>query len=240
MVAKSFQSLTIVGDPFQESGRIYIYVKNEKTGNTRKVRWYTESEYNKMYPDDPKVEVIKMRKTQKEIFGFDKGYITIFNNGLDEENDFFRLSNARYCVRWGWYVVSSESVPCELPVGTEAIQLPWELVGNPDGSLKPTVEVRQAIDRLLYEDHPSEHVGAVGERLELTLKVIKSISLDSDYGKYTVHTFEDKNGNQFVWSTSAKCWEVGTEKRLRGTVKQHQVYHNIKQTVLTRCAEVNK
>jgi hypothetical protein len=238
MVAKSFQALTLVGEPFQESGRMYIYVKNEKTGSTRKVRWYTETEYYKMYPDDPRGEIIKMTKTQKEIFGFDNGYVTIFSNSMDEENEFHRLSNARYCLRFGWYVVSTEPVSPDLPNGVTAIQLPWELVGNADGSLKPTIEVRQAVDRLLYADNTSEYVGDVGERLELTLTVVNTIFLECDYGKDTVHTFEDQNGNQFIWSTSAKSWEIGTEKRLRGTVKQHQTYKNIKQTVLTRCMEV--
>ena len=49
MVAKSFQNMKQLGEPFNEKGKMYVNVKNEKSGTVRKVRWYTESEYAKMY-----------------------------------------------------------------------------------------------------------------------------------------------------------------------------------------------
>ena len=42
MVAKSFQAMTQIGEPFEMSGTMYVMVQNEKTGTIRKVRWYTE------------------------------------------------------------------------------------------------------------------------------------------------------------------------------------------------------
>ena len=41
MVAKSFQSMKQMGEPFVEKGKMYVNVQNEKTGTIRKVRWYT-------------------------------------------------------------------------------------------------------------------------------------------------------------------------------------------------------
>ena len=49
-VAKSYQELEIVGDVFVSSGRQYVNVKL-KSGKTKTVRWYTDSEYRKMYPE---------------------------------------------------------------------------------------------------------------------------------------------------------------------------------------------
>ena len=236
MVAKSFQAMTQIGEPFEMSGTMYVMVQNEKTGTIRKVRWYTEKEYAKLYPKD--VIAARPFKSQKDALGFKDGYITIFNTGMDEDNEWFQESNARYCIWWGWYIVSTEKVSCDLPIGTVAVRLDWEIVGSDDGYLKPANEVRQAVDRLLYSDSKSVHQGTVGERIEIDVVVVKAVILENGYGKYTVHTFEDQDGNQYVWSTSARNWEAGTTKRLRGTIKQHQTYKNIQQTVLTRCAEV--
>ena len=77
MVAKSFQSMKQLGEPFCEKGKMYVNVQNEKTGTIRKVRWYTDAEYAKMYGekvDKPASEF----KCQKQILGFENGYITIF------------------------------------------------------------------------------------------------------------------------------------------------------------------
>ena len=50
MVAKSYQTLEIVQEPFSENGRLYVKVKTKK-GTIKKVRWYSEAEYARMYPD---------------------------------------------------------------------------------------------------------------------------------------------------------------------------------------------
>jgi hypothetical protein len=50
----------------------------------------------------------------------------------------------------------------------------------------------------------------------------------------------DVNENVYVWTTASKSWEEGSEHYIRGTVKEHSVYKNTKQTVLTRCTEVKK
>ena len=53
MVAKSYQSLKQIGEPYYKNGKQYVVVLNENTGNKREVRWYTESEYVKLYGSLP-------------------------------------------------------------------------------------------------------------------------------------------------------------------------------------------
>ena len=77
-VAKSFQTFEQLCEPYSTSGKMYIQVKNPKTGTIRTVRWYTEKEYAKMYPSEISVTTKKV-KTQKEVLGFEKGYITFIN-----------------------------------------------------------------------------------------------------------------------------------------------------------------
>ena len=50
MVAKSYQDLETVGDVFISSGKQYVNVKL-KSGKIKSVRYYTEAEYYKMYPE---------------------------------------------------------------------------------------------------------------------------------------------------------------------------------------------
>ena len=235
MVAKSYQGLEIISDVFTSSGRQYVNVKL-KSGATKTVRWYSEYEYNKLYPGNAPV-VNTTKKTQKEIFGFDEGYITIFKGNTYAEIDWFRESVAKYNRLFGWYISSGLEMP-EVPCSLEPIQLAWDLVGNEDGSLKEDHIIKQVIEALVYEESTSEFVGTIGQRLELVVKVERAIELNNNYGYSTMHLMRDEDGNLFVWTTASKHWEVGSVKTIRGTVKDHRTYKNEKQTVLTRCQEV--
>ena len=238
-VAKSYQDLEIVGEVFVSSGRQYVNVKM-KSGKLKTVRWYTDAEYRKMYPEAPAVDHASdpYFKPQKEVLGFTKGYITIFKGDTYSEIEWFRASIARYARFWGWYIISTEEVPADLPEGITPVQLPWELVGQEDGKLKPEHLVKEGVESIMYEESDSEYVGSIGERLDLYLTVERAIELDGAYGRSTMHIMRDDCGNLFVWTTGAKSWSAGTEHHIKGTVKDHRKYRNECQTVLTRCVEI--
>ena len=201
----------------------------------RKVRWYTEEEYAKYYPNqNPKAPV----KTQKEVLGFTFNYITIFKGNTYSHLEWFRASIAKYDKRWGWYITSDENVPFDLPAGLEPIRLSWNMVGDEDGLLKDADEIRKIVDGLIYEPSGSEFVGEPGARLELELTVREANKGSSYYGDYTVHHMEDAAGNKFMWNTSVKTWEVGKTYHIKATVKEHKVFRNVNTTILTRCTEV--
>lgn len=236
MVAKSYQTMKQLGEPFSEKGKMYVNVQNEKTGTVRKVRWYTEEEYAKMYNEKPNKP--KEFKSQKQVLGFENGYITIFKGDTYANLEWFQRSIARYCKWWGWYIVSTEAVPFDLPVGIEPVELKWELVGEEEGMLKPDAEVKRAVESILYDKGNSEFVGSVGERLDIEVTVIAARQMNGYYGPCTVHYMEDAAGNQYLWNTSAKSWEVGDVRHIKGTVKEHKVIKNVSTTILTRCTIV--
>lgn len=242
MVAKSYQSMKQLGDPFCENGRMYVNVE-AKNGKARKVRFYTEDEYYKMYPNEERPGG-KLFTNQKKLLGFDKGYITIFKGDTEKYDYWFSHSIARFCRFWGWYIVSTETIPFDLPADIEPVRLDWEQVGSNSGELKDEAEVEAIVSSILCGQHPSTFQGLVGERLELDLIVIKNVQKETDFrGKKstnTVHTFEDLCGNHYVWDTGAKNWAEGSAKRVRATVKEHKIINNIQTTVLTRCMEVMK
>ena len=235
MVAKSFQSLEIVDEPYTLKGRQYVHVRT-KTGSLRQVRWYSDYEYRKMYPEDAAANTT-VYKTQKEVLGFEKGYITIFRGNTYEDKEYFKFNSARYHKFWGWYFISTDELPDDIPEDVEPIRLDWELVGNEDGKLKPDSEVVKAVESLIYEPDESEFQGEVGEKIHTFVTVEKNIQLDGYYGPSNMHIMRDDDGNCFVWTTTAKNWPVGSEHSIIGTIKALSTYKGTKQTVLTRCRE---
>ena len=112
------------------------------------------------------------------------------------------------------------------------------------------VEKKIAEEKRAIENAKVEYYGAVGDKFELTLTFDKSFCFEGDYGFTYIHLFHDDEGHQFKWSSSRgtyQCWcktngkdgfleyEVGKKYILRGTIKAHKEYRNVKQTVITRC-----
>ena len=231
MVAKSYQNLEQVGDIFISNGRQYVNVRT-KTGNLKSVRWYTDAEYEKMYPED-----FKLKGSQKLALGFQKEYITIFKGDTYNNKDWFPAHNCRYTRFWGWYLPSTFDLPEALPIGVEAVTLPWNLVGEGD-SLISEDQVTAAVASIIYEESPSEYQGELGGRIEREVTIQKVIDLETAYGASKMFIMEDMDKNIYVWVTATKNWIAGEHKHIRGTVKDFRTYQNVRQTVLTRCQEV--
>lgn len=237
MVAKSYQNLEQVGEPFTISGRQYVQVRT-KAGTLKQVRFYTTSEYQKIYPNEP----IAATYNVKQALGFTNGFITIFKGNTYEDREWFKASNARYHTYWGWYFTSEEELPTDIPSDVAPIKLTWESISDAElGILLPQSTINKVLENLLYTDEdPSQFVGTVGERIPLLLKVEKVIPHESNYGISNIHTMRDNNSNVFIWATSARCLSVGSYYKMTGQIKKHQTYHNVKQTWLTRCLSIEE
>lgn len=240
-VAKSYIGLTQTCEPYQnDNGKMYVKVIL-KSGKEKEVRWYNDSEFEKMYAGTSVVKTPSPDATAiKHALGFDNGYITIFRGDQETNNDWFRFSNARYARYWGWYVVSTEEIPENLPFGIEPIKLYWKDIIGPDGNMKPENKVKEIVDVLLYGESDSQFVGSIGERLELIVKVAKAIQFDGAYGKTTMHIMHDDSGNEYIWTTGAKTLTIDKEYSMRGSIKDHRVYKGVNQTILTRCLILDK
>jgi hypothetical protein len=242
MVAKSFQSMEQICDPYEVSGKMYVKVKNPKTGNTRQVRWYTEKEYAKYYPE---VKIIKPDhsndpywKPRKVVLGFEKGYVTIFKGDTFANLDWFRSSCARYNKICGWFIPSELEIPEDMPKDLVPIKLDWDLIAVDENTLKPDAVVREVVDGLLYESDGSEYVGEIGERIEKDFTIVRVLPQEGNYGSSTLHMMKDEDGNIYLWNTAARTLSEGETYRMKGTVKDHKIYRNSKETILTRCKEI--
>lgn len=245
-VAKSYSGFRQINKPFKKDGKMYVTVVTDK-GLQKVVRWYSDSEYARMYPD---VKIDKTKdpyyKPQKIVLGFEKGYITIFKGFNPEKHEeWFRENKAcRFTRYWGWYVISTEEIPKDLPEGVEPVKLFWDPIGNEEGRLKDEATVKKCVrDTLLAairKPNPtSARQGKVGDRLDIKFKVIgKQTKENKQYNSKThLYEFQDLKGNYYKWKTSAKDWSIGTHHHIRGTVKEFDELNGEPCTVLTRCIE---
>lgn len=88
-VAKSYQSLEILCEPYVlDKGRQYVKVRT-KNGENKQVRWYTDAEYAKMYPEakaevKPAVPIGKPRLASAMVLlPFLKEILLVISTGLD-------------------------------------------------------------------------------------------------------------------------------------------------------------
>lgn len=112
-------------------------------------------------------------------------------------------------------------------------------------SLFPTFNREFEHQAKLKEEHAkgmmSTHQGKVGERLTVNVESVKCItSWESCYDGYHTSTtyvwkITDTNGNIFTWKTSTYLNEDNAPKVIKGTVKEHKIFREVKQTELTRC-----
>lgn len=257
MVAKSFQNMEMLTEPFKENGKMYIKVRNPKTGTERKVRWYTEKEYNKIYPGSavsqktitkdsyywsPATETYHDNdpywKSQKELFGFTKGYITIFSGNTYNYKDYLKSIGCKYTKFWGWGLSSEIELPSDFPEELIPLKLEWSKIGNEEtGKLLSDTQISEVVDSLIYGESVSQYMGILGERIEITAKVTKIKELEGAFGMQTLYVLEDICGNVYIWITTSQktVLEENEEYNLRGTVKAHKTYKGVNQTILTRC-----
>ncbi|WP_371792254.1 hypothetical protein OG285_24990 [Streptomyces sp. NBC_01471] len=97
---------------------------------------------------------------------------------------------------------------------------------------------KEASERTAQNSRPQ---GTVGERITTAATVTTVIELEGrTYGYHTQRRrlvkFQDPSGNVFIWfSSAADIPDQGDQVELTGTVKDHSIYGETAQTVLTRC-----
>lgn len=86
------------------------------------------------------------------------------------------------------------------------------------------------------EKKPSNHVGNIGDKLELDVTYEASRWTTNDAGGFYIHQFVDAQGNVLKWMTGKEIEaDKGTMVKLRGTVKNHNEFKGAKETIVTRC-----
>lgn len=91
--------------------------------------------------------------------------------------------------------------------------------------------------RLEKEQTLNEHLGQLKERLVLELTVVRTHHIETDYGTKAIVSMRDNDGRSVVWfgtSDRAIGAQVGNKFTGKATIKAHEEYNGIAQTVITR------
>jgi hypothetical protein len=100
-------------------------------------------------------------------------------------------------------------------------------------------EVGNEIKRKASEK--SVHFGTPEKREVFTLTLTDRWDVEGIYGVTRIHKFLDLAGNVAVWFSSSKViGTVGETWKVKATVKKHEVRKGVNETVLSRCAAVEK
>ena len=129
-------------------------------------------------------------------------------------------------------------LPEDFPTDLIPVKLYWNKIGNEEGSLYADSTVKEEVDKLIYDPGTSDWQGAIGERLDIYVTIVKALEI-GDFGDI-LHIMKDSDENEYVWKTSVRRLEETKTYHLRGTVKEHKTFRNTKQTVLTRCTLVKE
>ena len=236
-VEKTYASMEIEGEPFKENGRMYINVR-AKSG-IKKVRWYSDAEYKRMYPEE-EVKHDIMDFNARHAFGFgDLGFITIYKAPesvlevfVNEHREFFRRN-----LTFGYYTPSRINLP-ELPSNICPIRLYWKDVMDHDNRMKPHEIVTKLVASLIGNKTESKYQGSINEWLQKTVTIKDKKSNESHFGTKHIYSLIDEDGNAYVWETGAKDYALDTTVSLKMKVKEHKEIDGNEITIVWYCKEI--
>lgn len=80
----------------------------------------------------------------------------------------------------------------------------------------------------------SNHIAAIGERLELTLKVAHIVEIPTEYGLMLIHIMTDENQNRVIYKGTKRLADKGETVTVKATIKDHGERDGEKQTIIRR------
>lgn len=236
-VAKTYANMEIQGEPFKENGRMYVNILSSK--GLKKVRWYSDTEYKRLYPNQEEIKNDIMDFNARHAFGFGElGYITIYkgNNILIENWAEEDRTNLRYNLTFLYYTPSKLEVPYT-PKGIEPIRLMWEEVMDHDDRMKPHEVVQKIVAAKREALNESTYQGEENDWIEKEVTIRENKAYETQYGDKHTHYMVDSEGNTYVWETGSKNFESGTTLKLKMKVKAHKEIRGEKCTLVWYCKE---
>ena len=168
---------------------------------------------------------------QEKGFQDDRIYLVGIADSFEKQDE-IKAAGGRYNEFTGWYF--SEHHPEYQTVEMTAEELLGE---DAWGKLNWVAawEIREKMKKKLPQEPASEHIGQVGDKVDLEVTYTRTGSFQTAFGTTWVHNFKDAAGNILIWKTSACSGFEKDTLRIKATIKAHDEYNGVKQTVLTRC-----
>jgi hypothetical protein len=105
-----------------------------------------------------------------------------------------------------------------------------------DRQLEAAATAIERQKKRIAENAASDWVGSIKERIEFEAEVVGVYGTEGYYGHTDIVKLKDGDNNQFTWFASDYTnLERSDRISIKGTIKAHDEFRGIKQTVLTRC-----
>jgi hypothetical protein len=107
--------------------------------------------------------------------------------------------------------------------------------GNLTARQKESVESCFAvIDRKEAMKANSQHIGAVGDKVIMTITVAHTVVITSMYGNTYLSICTDEHGNSVIYKGNATFPDTKETATIKATIKEHGVRDGVKQTIIQR------
>lgn len=185
---------------------------------------------------------IVQRKLAQQ-YGYDNDFLNVFNSVRDKIDE---ITVKTYTAIAKEDVEVAVEMVSRFPDDTYYNNLKV-IVSNeyiPLNKLGLLVSIPKAIDR--YEEEKrrqeekeklaaeSNYLGSVGEKISMNFVSGREVACcETQFGLLHIYEFKDANGNTVVWKTSSGK-DIPESGVITGTVKAHEEYDGIKQTVILR------
>ena len=193
-------------------------------------------------PNDFSNKNIVQRKLAQK-YGFDNDFLNITNSvrsEIDEIDLKIDSAIARENVEVAVEMVSR--FPDDIYYNNLKVIVSNEYI--PLNKLGLLVSIPKAIDR--YEEEKkrqeekerlateSNYIGSVGDKIEIDfVSGREAACCETQFGLLHIYEFKDASGNVIVWKSSSGK-EIPESGKISGTVKAHEEYNGVKQTVILR------
>jgi len=221
---------------------------NGKGFVTLDVRAYTDKEYarTQLKADELRnkreaeriANAIESNREYREKNGFENGYIMAILGNTYSIREELKDMGAKFSNSFGWYFFGGYEPKDS---AYELHRVDWDDVSMQKGeyiTLKSDLDLKPWFKKQTTPESPSVFKFEVKQKVQLELTIKSVYTFDTKYGTTYLHTMLDKDENVYIWSTASKKLNENQVYKLKGTVKEHKEYHDVKQTVLTRCSIV--
>jgi hypothetical protein len=141
-------------------------------------------------------------------------------------------------IEWAKTLPVDEIADNDYLANLNAIALQNELTWKSFGIAASMINAyqRTIAEKQAREQRPtSKHFGEIKKRYSFDrLELVRVHSFEGYYGTTYIYTFEDEAGNVFVWFTANNWFNVGSIYTGKATIKDHDVYRDVNQTIITR------
>ena len=219
----------------------------------KEVRLYTEQEYKRMEAANERVrqkkEAERKAKMEAEFEdnrikwlaenGFNADEVTYIYAGADsyQIKDELKDAGFRFSANLKWHKATRDEKYADNLIEVKLSDLAqWSAWGKASFNSDAQKIVEEKIAAVQPES-TSEWIGEVGEKIkDLKVQLTRKYSFETRYGYSTAYTFQDEKGNVLVWfSSTVQEVEPGDWCKIKYcTVKKHDEYKGVQQTIITR------